>query len=470
MCEKCGEKKAYYNYESETGMKYCIDCKEDGMKSKIKTYKCECGKEPYYNYPNEKQGKYCAKCKKEGMVNVRSKKCKCGKGRPIYNVIGERGLYCSLCKTNEMVNVHQNTCECGRIPSFGIKNATHCAKCKTEDMIYLRSSGKKCKVCNEKQRIYGFPGEKPEYCADCKEDGMINLKQKKCVECKENLAYYNYEGKKPEFCTKCKTEKMIRIHISNICVTCNKKEAYFNVPNTAAKYCGDCKKEGMVNTRSKKCKCNTSMPLYNFPDQKSPICCAQCKSEGMINVVHAKCVGIDGVCPYGSIANKKYKNHCIECFRRKYPLDPLTFTIRSKTKEIAVRDFINANFEGFEHDAQMQTGHCNCTIRRRIDHRKLINNTLIAVETDENQHKGYNEMNEETRYDDLYMAYSGKWIYIRFNPDKYKDKYGRNRNPSMIKRLTELKTEIEKQIKRVENGENEELVERIYMYYDETSR
>ena len=33
-------------------------------------------------------------------------------------------------------------------------------------------------------------------------------------------------------------------------------------------------------------------------------------------------------------------------------------------------------------------------------------------------------MDEDTRYNDLYMAYSGKWIYIRFNPDKYKDKKG----------------------------------------------
>ena len=193
----------------------------------------------------------------------------------------------------------------------------------------------------------------------------------------------------------------------------------------------------------------------------------------MVDVIHKSCNGYMNVdtntlepCPNGTIANVKYKNYCTECFRRNFPLDPLTFQIRSKTKEIAVRDFINANFEGFQHNKRLQTGHCDCTIRRSIDHRMLIGNTLIAIETDENQHKAYNEMDEETRYDDLYMAHSGKWIYIRFNPDKYINAQGIRKNPMIATRLDALKTEIEKQIKRVEREENIELVERVYMYYD----
>ena len=75
-------------------------------------------------------------------------------------------------------------------------------------------------------------------------------------------------------------------------------------------------------------------------------------------------------------------------------------------------------------------------------------------------------MDEETRYDDLMMAYSGKWIYIRFNPDKYKSIKGKNKNPEISTRLTALKQEIEKQIERIKNEENTELIERIYMYYD----
>jgi hypothetical protein len=59
-------------------------------------------------------------------------------------------------------------------------------------------------------------------------------------------------------------------------------------------------------------------------------------------------------------------------------------------------------------------------------------------------------MDEDTRYDDLFMAHSGKWFYLRFNPDKYMNKKGINKNPMISTRLEVLKREIEKQIKRIE--------------------
>ena len=100
--------------------------------------------------------------------------------------------------------------------------------------------------------------------------------------------------------------------------------------------------------------------------------------------------------------------------------------------------------------------------RRRIDFRKLIENTLLCIEVDENQHKNYDEKEEEIRYDDLYMLHGGKFIFIRFNPDKFKDKNG-----MLYTRLPILKEEIEKQIKRIENDENAEPLEIIKLYYDE---
>ena len=138
----------------------------------------------------------------------------------------------------------------------------------------------------------------------------------------------------------------------------------------------------------------------------------------------------------------------------------------SKTKEIAVRDYINTIFDGFQHDKCLFTGGCDCTHRRRIDHRKLIGNTLLCIETDENQHKRYDEKYEKNRYEDLYMVFSGKWIFIRFNPDKYTNKKGVRKNPTIARRLVKLKEEMEKQIKRIQNEENKALVEISYLYYD----
>jgi hypothetical protein len=301
---------------------------------------------------------------------------------------------------------------------------------------------------------------------------MVHVKSKKC-QCGKVIPSYNEPGETTALCcASCKTDTMI--NVKNKRCQCGKAQPSYNEPGeTNAICCSSCKTTTMVDVISKKCQCGKARPNYNEPRETTAVCCASCKTATMLNVVTKRCNGFMNVdsnilepCPNDTFANVKYKNYCTECFRRNFPLDPLTFQIRSKTKEIAVRDFINANFEGFQHNKRLKTGHCDCTIRRSIDHRLLIGNTLIAIETDENQHKSYDKMDEETRYDDLFMAHSGKWIYIRFNPDKYVNAQGISKNPMIATRLEALKKEIEKQIKRVQREENNELVERVYMYYD----
>jgi hypothetical protein len=149
-----------------------------------------------------------------------------------------------------------------------------------------------------------------------------------------------------------------------------------------------------------------------------------------------------------------------------FPDDPRSKVIYAHTKEIRVRNAIseyseiNKEFEGFIHDRPLYTGNCDCTHRRRIDHRKLFGNTILAIETDEFCHRGYDTYDEEIRYDDLYMIHSGKWIFIRFNPDST-----RNDKTDIEDRITQLLEEMEKQIERIKNDENEELVEIIKMFY-----
>jgi uncharacterized protein YheU (UPF0270 family) len=374
---------------------------------------------------------------KENM-KLCAKICNCGKSRPSYNDHEENvGICCKSCKTDSMVNIVSKKCKCGKaIPIYnepGESNPVSCKLCKTTTMVDVKY--KKCK-CGKAIPIYNEPGETIGICCkSCKTDSMVNIVSKKC-KCGKAIPIYNEPGETIGIC------------------------------------CKSCKTETMVNVKNKKCKCGKARPNYNNPGETIGICCKSCKTESMTDIIHKKCLGCinsEGIineCPYKSRGNPKYKNYCTECFKRNFPLDPLTFQIRSKTKEIAVRDFINTYFDGFQHNRHLLTGHCDCSIRRSIDHRKLIGNTLLAIETDENQHKGYDKMDEETRYDDLYMAHSGKWIYIRFNPDKYINKNGISKNPAIATRLLVLKNEIEKQIQRIEHGENYELVERIYMYYD----
>jgi hypothetical protein len=123
-----------------------------------------------------------------------------------------------------------------------------------------------------------------------------------------------------------------------------------------------------------------------------------------------------------------------------------------------VRNIINTNFDGFIHDKPLYTGNCDCTHRRRIDHRKLIGNTILAIETDEFGHRKYDDKDEEIRYDDIYMIHSGKIIFIRFNPDTNVSKI------DISDKLDKLVETMHECINKIENEENTELIEIIKLY------
>ena len=117
----------------------------------------------------------------------------------------------------------------------------------------------------------------------------------------------------------------------------------------------------------------------------------------MINVKDKRCKNES--CQ--TLGYKKYRGYCSFCFQHLFPTDPLTFQISCKTKEIALRDYINTHFNGFHHDEPLWVGECDCSIRRRIDHRVLIYDTLLCVETDEHQNQKYDKEDEIARYHDI---------------------------------------------------------------------
>ena len=489
--ENC-RNRAVYGFTS-TPLK-CSKHKEENMKASCGL--CKCGKYAIYNY-NDKKPAFCKECKLEGMINVKDKKCVCGDGLKIYNYEGQQAQYCSSCKEPNMINVIHKRCNCGKaMPNYNFENLVpkYCNQCKLDGMINVKEI--RC-FCDKKRPCFNFEGLEPKYCSECKLDGMINVNNKKCV-CGTSYLSYNYEGLFPAFCKDCKLDGMIDLRKKCFC---GKATPYFNYKGLKPAYCSECKLDNMINISSHKCFCKQTIPLFNFKGLK-PIYCSKCKLEGMINVVSKRCIKCDNylssfnyknellplycsICKLDgminikqtlckaenclTIGNKNYKGYCTNCFQNLFPLDPLTFQIRSKTKEIAVRDFINSIFEGFHHDKPLWYNEkpCDCTTKRRIDHRKLINNTLLCIETDENQHKSYSKEDEEARYNDLFMAFGGKFIFIRFNPDKYKDKTGKSCNPMLVNRLPVLQSEINKQITRIENNENSELLEVIQLYYDQ---
>jgi hypothetical protein len=316
-----------------------------------------------------------------------------------------------------------------------------------------------CKLIScSKRAIYGYIESPRQYCSGHKQDGMINLNTFRC-KCGKVPSFNIHVSDTPKYCKKCKTDKMVQVR-SKICVQCKKVRAGYGISNVS--HCGKCKTPDMFDLSHTKCVCGKSTQIFNYPNESKPKYCNHCRHEGMVDKTNVMCPD----CPVGQRGNSKYRNYCTFCFANRFPYDPLTQTIRTKSKENQVKEFININFDGFVHDQSIHIGQCDCTLRRRLDHFKMIGNTLLVIETDEHQHKRYDQNDEVIRYDDLYMIHSGKWIYIRFNPDTYMYKREK-RNTHMKIRLQKLKREIEKQISRIKNDENEELVEIIYLYYDE---
>jgi len=83
----------------------------------------------------------------------------------------------------------------------------------------------------------------------------------------------------------------------------------------------------------------------------------------------------------------------------------------------------------------------------------------LAIETDEFAHSTYDPLDEQIRYDDLYMIHSGKWIFIRFNPDNNRCKV------DLEDKLDTLVQTIQNSIERIEREENTELLEIVKLFY-----
>jgi len=384
----------------------------------------ECKLTASFGFYNGKGTQYCSKHKDPKMINLICKMCECGKSRPVYNLEGLKSRFCKECKTADMINVNDKLCKCGKSrPTFNLEGlkAEFCKECKTTDMINVKD--KPCKCGKSTRPNFNYTGLTPEYCSKCKNEDMIDVTHKKCY-CGKYQPSFNYHGLIPEFCKGCKKDDMILIR-KRLCIKCSSKQATFNFKGLIARFCSSCKDDDMINVMDK------------------------CKN--------IDCTGT---------GNIKYKYYCTFCFQHLFPNDPLASNIRKKTKEFFVRDFLNMNFNGFIHDKPLWTGNCDCSHRRRIDHRNIIGNTLLCIETDENQHSNYDKSDEVIRYDDVYMLHSGKFIFIRFNPDKFVNSNGITINPSMKNRMCILKEFIYTQIERITNDENMELLEIYYLFYD----
>ena len=95
----------------------------------------------------------------------------------------------------------------------------------------------------------------------------------------------------------------------------------------------------------------------------------------------------------------------------------------------------------------------------KLDREKGAYEWLVSIGEADRQRERLGDRLLEIRYDDLFMIHSGKWIFIRFNPDSNRD------NTDIADKLEILVQTIQNAIDRIMAGTNTELVEIIKLFY-----
>ena len=345
-----------------------------------------------------------------------------------------------------------SNCEHGKIKS-------RCKECGGSEICEHNRRRSQCKACGGSEICEH--GRKRYICKDCGGTGICehNKIKSECKECGGSQICQH--GRRRDRCKDCGGNGMCEHNKrKQYCKDCGGSQICEH--GRRRDRCKDCSGTQICehNRRRSQCKeCGGSeICEHNKHKQNCPECGgggAFCKS---LKTIGCRTNG-----------NRKLNGYCSHCFVNLFPEDPRALTVRKKSKELQVITHIFSKYDGFKNDKPFYVdleGGC-CETKRRIDLRKLLGNTMLCIEVDENQHKYYIKEKEIERYNDLFMDFSGKYVFIRYNPDKYIDKLGKSKNPMFETRMEILEKSINKHIKRIENGENHDLVEIHHLLYDE---
>jgi hypothetical protein len=248
---------------------------------------------------------------------------------------------------------------------------------------------------------------------------MIDVMNKKCIHDGCNtLPIYNIEGSKPLYCATHKTDTMIDVK-NKKCIHdgCIKRRTYNIQGNKTPLYCKTHKTDTMVDVLSKKCihdGCNKH-PNYNIQGSKKGLYCATHKTYNMVNVKNRRCK--TELCDTQFTYNKN-KGYCLRCFMSLYPDEPVSRNY--KVKEYAVVEYVRNNFPELSwiYNKRVYDG---CS-KRMPDLFLDLGDKVLIVEIDENQHIEYDCSCENKRIMELSLDLNHRAIiFIRFNPDKYKN-------------------------------------------------
>jgi hypothetical protein len=269
-----------------------------------------------------------------------------------------------------------------------------------------------------------------------------------------NNAYFNLDGQLEKYCFTHKTDEMINMY-----------------PKTV----NDKSQKGFQRSRISICQyenCNTHS-CYNYSGTSKSRFCAKHKHDFMVNVKVNRCKSefCDNPC------SKKYREYCSHCFIHLFP--DMIPSRNYKTKEYEIKQFVINTFPSYNWicDKTINKG----SSRRRPDMLLELDNQIIIIEIDENQHMYYDCSCQNKRIMELSQDVNFRnIIFIRFNPDAYLDAHGNKikscwnvTQTGMLKvnekelhdRLTVLRTQIEYWLL----NSSSKMIETIELFYNQNA-
>jgi len=438
---------------------------------------------------------FCASCaNKQGdfeRIRQTRQPCECGRvSQPAFGYTGETPRCCDACKKPDMINVRARLCETckkrqRRVDYRGRDHPRYCGVCaqKMDRKNMISYFTQKCKCEIPKIPTFGYPGKEAEFCSKCRPLSgtcdVINLKcnytspiGRRC----NNFPRYGVVGRRRAvFCREHKpnTSEWVNV-VDRHCEKHGTRASFVAPGEKTAKYCALCAPPGCHDTNAyckhPDCvaKVTGTRACFASNIDARPIDAEYCSKhapDGYVDVGNRKrCPGAngkkgpDGKCALVNFGLRKLCGFCSTCFAYQFPNSDEIPYLHQHVYELIVRDALQRWYPtiDFMHNNPIDVAPgCSCPNRRRVDFHLLIKGTILAIEVDEYGHANYNREDEEIRYDDLFMQYSGNWVFIRYNP------HGKGS-------IDQLKDQIDHQMARIEHDEsmrdeNSELVEICYV-------
>ena len=413
-----------------------------------------CTTVPYFGPPGGKPT-YCVTHKLQDHIDLKNKNCKF-RGCTTRPCFGPRGGSITWCATHAFesdINLRDRTCEfigCETIPIFGPSGGSpvRCAKhmlSSDVDTKNKRCASAGCKKC----RTFGPLGKAAVFCVTHKHHDHVDVVSKKCTQnnCTLHAIFGPADGY-AQWCRHHKTTSCIdRKHRLCQIVDCVKNAGYGYVfqPKTM---CSDHRLTGMYAANWPKCPCGDEQPCWTNEESNYPLRCEECKRDDDHNVVEQKCE----TCGLLSLIREDFAD-CDDCaeFQLKKPL---------KQREMLVKAILDEAKIPYKSHDKIPENSCH---RYRPDFYFDWGTHIVILEVDEEQHRGYACECDHARMINLFQDQGGmKTLFIRFNPDAYKDKNGK-RHQWTASRGTKL-LEV---LRQTRDHLPEHLISAVQLYYDD---